>query len=71
MPHTRPLPPSTSSTSSTPSSQPQKTRGQQRYRALRWWIVAWGIVGVLWAVFALYIQPQFMLTVADQVWACF
>lgn len=26
---------------------------------------------VLLAVFALYTQPEFMLTLADQVWACF
>lgn len=26
---------------------------------------------VLLAVFVLYLQPDFMLTVADQVWACF
>ena len=29
------------------------------------------ILAVLLAVFALYLQPQFMLTLADQVWACF
>ena len=28
-------------------------------------------LAVLLAVFALYLQPQFMLTLADQVWACF
>jgi len=26
---------------------------------------------VLLAVFMLYLQPDFMLTLADQVWACF
>ena len=32
----------------------------------------WGaILMALLAVFALYLQPQFILTVADQVWACF
>ena len=26
---------------------------------------------VLLAVFALYLQPAFMLTLADQLWSCF
>ena len=35
-------------------------------------ILIWAaILAVLLAVFALYMQPQFMLTLADQVWACF
>ena len=35
-------------------------------------ILIWtAIAAVLLAVFALYLQPQFMLTLADQVWACF
>ena len=29
------------------------------------------IMGVLLAVFALYLQPKFMVTLADHVWACF
>ena len=29
------------------------------------------VLVLLLAVFALYLQPQFMLTLADQVWACF
>lgn len=28
-------------------------------------------MGVLLAVFALYLQPEFMVTLADHVWACF
>lgn len=40
-------------------------RGWQR--ALVWAAV----VSVLLAVFALYTQPEFMRTLADQVWACF
>ena len=28
-------------------------------------------VGVLGAVFLLYMQPAFMVTMIDQVWACF
>ena len=39
----------------------------------RWQHIAiWAaVLAVLLAVFALYLQPQFMLTLADQVWACF
>lgn len=29
------------------------------------------VLVLLLAVFALYLQPEFMLTLADQVWACF
>ena len=28
-------------------------------------------IGVLLAVFALYTRPDFLLTLANQVWACF
>ena len=35
-------------------------------------LLIWGaILMALLAVFALYLQPDFMLTLADQVWACF
>ena len=35
-------------------------------------ILIWAaILTVLLAVFALYLQPEFMVTLADQVWACF
>lgn len=34
--------------------------------------LAWVLVtGVLAMVTAMYVQPDFMLTVAQQVWACF
>jgi hypothetical protein len=36
-------------------------------RALIWAVVLAGLL----AVFALYTRPEFMLTLADQVWACF
>lgn len=42
--------------------------------SLKLWqrIAIWSaVLTVLLAVFALYLQPQFMLTLADQVWACF
>jgi hypothetical protein len=35
-------------------------------------LLAYGAaVAVLLAVFALYTRPQIMVTLADQVWACF
>jgi len=37
----------------------------------RHWITAAALLAVLLAVFALYLQPEFMLSLADQVWACF
>ena len=36
-------------------------------RALLWA----GVLGVLLAVFAWYLQPAFMVSLADAVWACF
>lgn len=36
-------------------------------RALIWAVV----LAALLAVFALYTRPEFMLTLADQVWTCF
>lgn len=35
------------------------------------WLAAVAALLVLLAVFALYLQPGFMLTLADQIWACF
>lgn len=49
--------------SSATSSKPLPTW----QRALLWAAVA----AVLAAVFALYLQPDFMVTLANQVWACF
>lgn len=34
-------------------------------------IAAAALLAVLMGVFALYLQPDFMLTLADQIWACF
>lgn len=35
-------------------------------------ILLWGIaIFVLFAVFALYTRPDFLVTLANQVWACF
>lgn len=35
------------------------------------WIATALALAVLLAVFALYLQPEFMRTLADQIWACF
>jgi len=37
--------------------------------SLRW--LGWLVVAVCAGVFALYLQPQFLFTLANQVWACF
>jgi len=35
-------------------------------------LLAWAAAtAVLLAVFALYTRPQFLVTLADQIWACF
>ncbi len=35
-------------------------------------LLAWGAaLALLLAVFALYTRPDFLLTLADQLWACF
>jgi hypothetical protein len=35
-------------------------------------LLAWsGITAVLLAVFALYTRPDFLVTLANQLWACF
>ena len=42
-------------------------------RQHRWktWLATAALAAVLLAVFAWYLQPAFMLTLADQLWACF
>jgi hypothetical protein len=35
-------------------------------------LLVWmGALSVLLTVFALYTQPQFLLTLSNQIWACF
>jgi len=35
-------------------------------------VILWALaIILLLAVFALYTRPEFLLTVADQVWSCF
>lgn len=47
-----------------------KTTNAKRfnYKTIAAYVVA---AMVLIAVFAMYLDPDFMLTMADQVWACF
>ena len=35
------------------------------------WLALAVVLAVLLAVFALYLRPEFMHTLADQIWACF
>ena len=42
----------------------QKIQGQKI-------LIYGGAAGVLLAVFALYTRPDFLVTLANQVWACF
>lgn len=39
--------------------------------AYRRWVGYAAVLAVLLAVFALYLRPEFMHTLADQIWACF
>ena len=52
---------------SPPSSTPA-TRPLPLWKRLLVWAA---VALVLLAVFALYLQPEFMVTLSDQVWACF
>ncbi|WP_255418522.1 hypothetical protein [Melaminivora suipulveris] len=38
---------------------------------MRNWLAAIACAAMLLAVFAWYLRPDFMLTLADQLWACF
>ena len=51
------------SSTTTPPSTPQLRPWQ---RALVWAVVLTALMGV----FVLYLQPQFVITLANQVWAC-
>ena len=51
-------------TSSTTTAPPPLLHRWQR--AAVWTVVLTALLGV----FTLYTQPEFMLTLADQVWAC-
>ena len=51
-----------------PSSPPTSPLPRPRWRS--WALGAAAVVAAL-AVFALYAQPDFMVMLADQMWACF
>jgi len=40
-------------------------------RRARHWFAGIACAAVLLAVFSWYLRPDFMLTLADQLWACF
>jgi len=44
-----------------------------KFRRRPWqkWLAYGGAVLVLLAVFALYTRPDFLVTLANEVWACF
>ncbi|WP_369642918.1 hypothetical protein [Acidovorax sp. A79] len=55
---------------STASSAPSTSPGHGMPRAWRW--LAWTVAMVLClAVFGMYTVPDFMVMLADQMWACF
>ncbi len=47
------------------------TSTRPRSRILRRLALCAAVLLVLGLVFMLYLQPQFMLGMADQIWACF
>lgn len=40
-------------------------------RGFKRWLAYAAALAVLLAVFAMYLRPDFMLTLADQLWSCF
>ena len=42
-----------------------------RSKTLTHWIAYAAALAALALVFSLYLQPEFMVTLAQQVWACF
>jgi hypothetical protein len=40
-------------------------------KAARQWLAWASALVLLLAVFALYTRPEFLVTLADQIWACF
>ncbi|MBV7455271.1 hypothetical protein KW843_12385 [Acidovorax sp. sif1233] len=57
---------------STASSAPSTSPGHGMPRPWRWRWLAWSVAVVLClAVFGMYTVPDFMVMLADQMWACF
>lgn len=55
-----------------PSALPSSKPPWRRTRGWLYPLWGWGLVVIaLAAVFSLYTQPEFMRTLADQVWSCF
>jgi hypothetical protein len=56
------------------ASDPHNNRGPAQKRAAAWLphaLACAAAVAVLLAVFTLYTRPAFLVTLADQIWACF
>lgn len=56
----------------TGSTAPQADTAPAPHHAPRWvgGLVWLALLAALLAVFGLYMQPDFLLTLADQVWSC-
>ena len=39
--------------------------------ALLWLALGGAATGVLWLVFTMYTQPEFVVNMANQLWSCF
>lgn len=53
---------------------PDKVHDGMRLTKLQWItrVLAYaGALGVLLAIFATYTRPEFLVTLADQLWSCF
>lgn len=71
---TTPTPPSTAHAANphAAGALPPATEPPQRSPLPGWagWLVWLALLAVLLAVFGLYMQPDFLLTLADQLWSC-
>lgn len=56
----------------TPTQTPTADAASAFARLPVWatWLARLAAVAVLLAVFGLYMQPEFLVTLADQMWAC-
>lgn len=56
----------------TPGKTTRQPREHMPSAALGWQLAGWAVALVAClGVFALYLKPDFLLTLADQLWACF
>lgn len=52
------------------AASPATTDATRRQHAVRWLVGTVAVLASL-AVFGLYTEPEFMVMLADQMWACF